>query len=109
MLPTLSVSTPWYDRVDGTVACAACVVTGLGTVYTVGLLLGMPDPDWAYLARGVLHLGELATLLALGLSGATGTGPLGSVNDLVGGTVEHLVVVRLHADADAFVRETGHG
>ena len=60
-----------------TVARAAGVVTGLAVVYTVGLLLGMPDPEWAYLPRGVIHLGELATLLALGLSGAAGTGLLG--------------------------------
>jgi len=60
-----------------TMACAAGVVTGLAVVYTVGLLLGMPDPEWAYLPRGVIHLGELATLLALGLSGAAGIGLLG--------------------------------
>ena len=58
-------------------ACAAGVVTGLAVVYTVGLLLGMPDPEWAYLPRGVIHLGELATLVAVGFSGAAGTGPLG--------------------------------
>ena len=56
-----------------TVACVAAVITGLAIVYTVALLLGMPDPDWAYLGRGVIHLGELATFVALGLSGAAGT------------------------------------
>ena len=60
-----------------TMACTAGVVTGLAVVYTVGLLLGMPDPEWAYLPRGVIHLGELATLVAVGLSGAAGTGLLG--------------------------------
>jgi hypothetical protein len=59
------------------VACFAAAVTGLAVVYTVGLLLGMPDPDGAHLARGLIHLGELAALVALGLSGAAGTGLLG--------------------------------
>jgi hypothetical protein len=67
-----------------TVACAAAVITGLATVYTVALLLGMPDPDWAYLARGAIHLGELATLVALALSGAAGTGLLGRLGICVG-------------------------
>jgi hypothetical protein len=67
-----------------TVACVAGVITGLATVYTVALLLGMPDPDWAYLGRGVMHLGELATLVALGLSGAAGTGLLGRLGIGVG-------------------------
>ena len=60
-----------------TVAGVAAVITGLAVVYTLALLLGMPDPDWAYLPRGLIHLGELATFVALGLSGAAGTGLLG--------------------------------
>jgi hypothetical protein len=67
-----------------TVACGAGVITGLATVYTVGLLLGMPDPDWAYLPRGLIHLGELATFVALGLSGAAGTGLPGRLGIGVG-------------------------
>jgi hypothetical protein len=67
-----------------TVACVAAVITGLAVVYTVALLLGMPDPDWAYLGRGVIHLGELATFVALGLSGAAGTGLLGRLGIGVG-------------------------
>jgi hypothetical protein len=59
------------------VAGIAAVVTGLAVVYTVGLLVGMPDPDWAYLPRGIIHLGELAAVVALALSGAAGTGLLG--------------------------------
>ncbi len=59
------------------VAATAAVITGLATVYTVALLLGMPDPDWAYLPRGVIHIGEFAALVALALSGAAGTGLLG--------------------------------
>ena len=65
-------------------ALVGAVVTGLAVVYTAGLLLGMPDPDWAYLARGLIHLGELATLVALGLSGAAGTGLLGRLGIGVG-------------------------
>ena len=59
------------------VAGVAALITGLAAVYTVALLLGMPDPDWAYLPRGIIHLGELAAVVALGLSGAAGTGLLG--------------------------------
>lgn len=58
-------------------AWAAAAVTGVAVVYLVGLLLGMPDPEWAYLGRGLIHLGELAIVVALGLSGAAGTGLLG--------------------------------
>jgi hypothetical protein len=58
------------------VAVVAAAITGLATVYVVGLLLGVPDPDWAYLPRGLIHLGELAAVVALALSGAAGTGPL---------------------------------
>jgi hypothetical protein len=60
-----------------TAAGTAAVITGLAVVYTVALLLGMPDPDWAYLPRGLIHLGELAAVVALALSGAVGTGLLG--------------------------------
>ena len=56
------------------VAVIATVITGLAALYTLALLLGMPDPDWAYLPRGVIHLGELAALVALAVSGAAGTG-----------------------------------
>jgi len=58
------------------VAVVAVVITGLATVYTLAILLGMPDPGWAYLPRGIIHLGELAALVAVGLSGAAGTGLL---------------------------------
>jgi hypothetical protein len=66
------------------VAVVAAVITGLATAYTVALLLGMPDPDWAYLARGLIHVGELATFIALGLAGAAGTGLLGRLGIGVG-------------------------
>lgn len=57
-----------------TVAWVAAVITGLGVVYIVGLLLGMPDPAVAGFGRAVLHLGELAAVVALALCGAGGTG-----------------------------------
>ncbi|MBV9919339.1 MAG: hypothetical protein JOY78_00580 [Pseudonocardia sp.] len=59
------------------VAGVAALITGLATVYTLALLLGTPDPGWAYLPRGIIHLGELAAIVALAMSGAAGTGPLG--------------------------------
>jgi hypothetical protein len=57
-------------------AWAAVLITGLAAVYTVALLFGMPDPGWAYLPRGIIHLGELAAIVALALCGAAGTGLL---------------------------------
>jgi hypothetical protein len=60
-------------------ALVGALVAGLSTAYIGGQLLGMPDPDWAYLPRGLIHLGELAIFVALGLSGAAGTGALGRV------------------------------
>jgi hypothetical protein len=60
-------------------AMVAVAVTGIATAYTLALLLGMPDPDWAYLPRAVVHLGELAAVLAVAMSGAAGTGWLGRV------------------------------
>jgi len=59
------------------VAVIATVITGLAALYTAAILLGMPDPGWAYLPRGVIHLGELAVLVALAMSGAAGTGVVG--------------------------------
>jgi len=62
-----------------TVACVAAVITGLAVGYTVALLLAMPDPDWAYLARGVIHVGgpERMTRLDMGrhLAAALGVDP----------------------------------
>lgn len=60
-------------------ALIAVAITGLATVYTVALLAGLQDPDWAYLPRGLIHLGELAAVVALALCGAAGTGWLAKV------------------------------
>lgn len=60
-----------------TTAAVATTVTGLAAVYIVALLLGLPDPGWAHLARGVVHLGELAAVVAVALCGAAGSGLLG--------------------------------
>ncbi len=62
-----------------TVAWVAAVITALATVYIVALLLGLPDPDAAAYGRTVMHLGELAVVVALALSGAAGTGWLGRI------------------------------
>ena len=74
-------------------AVVGALVAGLSTAYIVGQLLGMPDPDWAYLPRGLIHLGELAIFVALGLSGAAGTGLLGKVGLGVGGLGSLLLAV----------------
>ena len=57
-------------------ALVAVLVTGLAAVYAFALLLGMDDPGWAYLPRGIIHLGELAAVVALALCGAAGSGRL---------------------------------
>jgi hypothetical protein len=75
------------------VAVVSAVVTGLAVVYTAGLLLGMPDPEWASLPRGLIHLGELAAVVALGLSGAAGTGLLAKLGLGVGGLGALLLAV----------------
>ena len=60
-------------------ALVAVAITGIATVYTVALLAGLQDPDWAHLPRGLIHLGELAAVVALALCGAAGTGWLAKV------------------------------
>ncbi|GAA1871403.1 hypothetical protein GCM10009836_60260 [Pseudonocardia ailaonensis] len=54
-------------------------LTGLATVYVVALLVGMQDPGWAYAARGLIHLAELAVLLGVVGSGAAGRGVLARI------------------------------
>jgi hypothetical protein len=67
------------SRQGRTAAIVAVVITGLATVYTLALLLGAEDPSWAYLPRGLVHLGELAALVALARCGAAGTGRLATI------------------------------
>lgn len=62
-----------------TAASIAAGVTAVAVVYTVALLMGVNDPDWAYLARPIIHLGEFTAVVALGLSGAAGPGRLGRI------------------------------
>jgi hypothetical protein len=62
-----------------TVAWIGAVITALSTVYIVALLLGLPDPAAAAYGRAVIHLGELAVVVAVALSGAAGVGWLGRI------------------------------
>ena len=62
-----------------TAALIAVLITGLATAYALALLLGMQDPAWAYLPRGIIHLGELAAVVALALCGAAGAGRLAGI------------------------------
>jgi hypothetical protein len=66
-------------------AATGLVITGIATAYILALLLGMPDPDWAYLPRAVIHLGELAAVVAVAIAGAAGTGWLGRVGTGIAG------------------------
>ena len=74
-------------------AWAAVLITGLAAVYTVALLFGMPDPGWAYLPRGIIHLGELAAIVALALCGAAGTGLLARLGLGLAGLGELMLAV----------------
>lgn len=74
-------------------ASIAVLVTGLAAVYTLALLLGMDDPAWAYLPRGIIHLGELAAVVALALCGAAGAGPLAMIGLGAAGLGEILLAV----------------
>jgi hypothetical protein len=60
-------------------ALITALITGLAAVYILALLLGLEDPGWAYLPRGLIHLGELAAVVALALCGAAGPGGLARI------------------------------
>jgi hypothetical protein len=65
-------------------AVVGTVIAGVATVYVIALLLGMSDPSWAYLARGIVHLGELAIVVALLATGAA-AGALGRIGGVLAG------------------------
>lgn len=75
------------------VAWVAAVITGLAVVYTVALLAGMPDPDAAVYGRVVMHLGELAAVVALALCGAAGSGWLARVGLTMAGLGQLMMAV----------------
>jgi hypothetical protein len=81
------------NRLTRPLAWAAVLITGLAAVYTIALLLGMPDPGWAYLPRGIIHLGELAAIVGLALCGAAGTGLLAKFGLGVAGLGELMLAV----------------
>lgn len=61
-------------------AARVCVVlTAVAVCYAVILALGVPDPAWGFGLRAVIHLGELAGVIALAMAGAAGTGALGRI------------------------------
>jgi hypothetical protein len=67
------------------IARIGTVLTGLATLYIVALLVGMPDPGWAAAARAVVHLGELAVLVAVVAAGAAGRRGLGRAGAVLAG------------------------
>jgi hypothetical protein len=60
-------------------------LTGLATLYIVALLVGLPDPPGAAWGRALVHLGELAVLVAVVGSGAAGRRGLGRAGAVVAG------------------------
>lgn len=88
-------------------AAVAAVLTGLATVYPLALLAGMPDPGWAYLPRGLIHVGELAAVVAVALCGAAGAGWLGPVGlGLAGLGAALLAVAEVLTEAGRGVSDT---
>jgi hypothetical protein len=67
------------------IARVGVVLTGLATLYIVALLVGLPDPSWAAVGRSVIHLGELAVLVAVVASGAAGRRGIGRVGAVLAG------------------------
>jgi hypothetical protein len=57
-------------------AAIGVALTGLGICYCIAALSGW-DPSWGYLAQAVIHLGELAVVIALAGTAAIGAGRLG--------------------------------
>ena len=70
-----------------TVSFTSLVLTGFAVLYGITTAITVLsagtgaldawEPTWGYLLQALIHLGELAGVLALALSGAAGTGMLG--------------------------------
>ena len=57
-------------------AAVGVALTTLGICYGIAALSGW-EPSWGYLARAVIHIGELAVVIALAGTAAIATGRLG--------------------------------
>jgi hypothetical protein len=62
-----------------TAALVCVIATAVGACYAVLLAIGVPDPTWGFGLRTLIHLGELAGVVAVALAGAIGAGILGRV------------------------------
>jgi hypothetical protein len=62
-----------------TVALVAVVVTAGLALYALVVGFTAQELSWGYLLQSLGHLGELAAVIALALSGAAGTGLLGRI------------------------------
>ncbi|GLZ50324.1 hypothetical protein Acsp06_65090 [Actinomycetospora sp. NBRC 106375] len=66
-------------RATRTFALVGVVITVLAALFAaVGALTGW-EPPWGFLAQAVIHLGELAVVIAVALSGAAGRGWLARI------------------------------
>lgn len=61
-------------RTVRTIAAAGLLITGAGALYAATGALSGWEPGLGWLIQAVLHLGELAVVVALALSGAAGSG-----------------------------------
>jgi hypothetical protein len=66
-------------RTSRTLALVAVGVTAVLAIYALVVGFTAADPSWGYLLQALGHLGELAAVVALALSGAAGAGLLGRI------------------------------
>ena len=66
-------------RTTRTLALVAVVVTVLAALYAAAGAITAWEPSWGFVAQAVIHLGELAAVIALALSGGAGGGWLARI------------------------------
>lgn len=67
------------ERPARTVALSCLTLTVLAVVYAASGAIATWQPSWGYLLQALIHLGELAGVLAVALLGAAGRGWLGRI------------------------------
>jgi hypothetical protein len=80
-------------RTSRTLALVAVGVTAVIAIYALVVAFTAAEPSWGYLLQTLGHLGELAAVVALALTGAAGPGPLGRIGLGVAALGEALLAV----------------
>jgi hypothetical protein len=92
-------------RTTRTLALVAVVVTVLAAIDAAAGAIVVWEPSWGFVAQAVIHLGELAAVIALALSGAAGRGWLARIG--LGATVIGQVLLAAAELIDPFSPEVG--